>query len=148
LGSLSGRCGQAQTVPPRRNPTRQAAHKLQEIKLFGPGFVDAAWTVLWLTVATIVFSWICGLAAALAHGSKWCAARMASAFHVWFIRGTPTLIQIFIIYFGLPAFGVRLSPFAAGALSLGINSGAYVAEIMRSIILPQLRGSCDLPSQS
>lgn len=116
---------------------------LEELKLYGPGFIDAAWTVLWLTVATIIFSWICGLAAALAHGSKWRVARMASAFYVWFVRGTPTLIQVFIIYFGLPAFGIKLSPFVAGVLSLGINSGAYVAEIIRGGLSAIPRGQTE-----
>ena len=105
---------------------------ISEVGIYGPGFLYAAWTVLWLTILTIVVSWVCGLAAALGHGSKYRAARMASAFYIWFIRGTPTLIQIFIIYFGMPQLGVRLSPFTAGVLALGINSGAYVAEIVRS----------------
>ena len=58
--------------------------------------------------------------------------RQASAFYIWFIRGTPALIQIFIVYFGLPQFGIRLSPFVAGVVALGFNGGAYVAEIIRS----------------
>ena len=58
--------------------------------------------------------------------------RQASDFYIWFIRGTPALIQIFIVYFGLPQFGIRLSPFVAGVVALGFNGGAYVAEIIRS----------------
>ena len=50
-----------------------------------------------------------------------------------FVRGTPSLIQIFIIYFGIPhILDVRISPFAAGVLALAISSGAYVAEVFRS----------------
>lgn len=105
---------------------------LSDVALYGPGFLAAAWLVLWLTVLTILVSWACGLAAALAQRSDWRAVRGTAAFYIWFIRGTPALIQIFIIYFGLPQFGIRLSPFAAGVIALGINSGAYVAEIIRS----------------
>jgi polar amino acid transport system permease protein len=69
--------------------------------------------------------------------------RWISSFYIWFIRGTPTLVQIFIIYFGLPQFGIRLSPFTAGALALGINSGAYVAEIIRSGLLAIPKGQTE-----
>jgi polar amino acid transport system permease protein len=104
----------------------------QQFVLYGPGFLNAAWTVFWLTVLTILVSWACGMTAALAYGSAWKWVRRVAQFYVWFIRGTPTLIQVFIVYFGLPQLGIKLSPFTAGILALGINSGAYVAEIVRS----------------
>lgn len=97
-----------------------------------PGFLGAAWLVLVLTLLSILVSWACGLAAALAKASRFAVLRRASGFYIWFIRGTPALIQIFIIYFGLPQFGLRLSPFVAGVLALGINGGAYIAEIVRA----------------
>lgn len=103
-----------------------------DIASYGPGFATAAWTVLWITLLTIVLSWICGLAAALAQRSRWASLRMVAAFYVWFIRGTPALLQIFIIYFGMPQLGIRLNPYTAGIIALGVNSGAYVAEIIRS----------------
>jgi len=97
-----------------------------------PGFLGASWLVLVLTLLSILVSWICGLAAALAKASRFAVLRRASGFYIWFIRGTPALIQIFIVYFGLPQFGLRLSPFVAGVLALGINGGAYIAEIVRA----------------
>ncbi|MDN5787936.1 amino acid ABC transporter permease [Pseudorhodobacter sp.] len=103
-----------------------------DVVVYGPGFMAASWLVLWLTISTIIVSWICGLAAALAQRSDWIAVRGVAEFYIWFIRGTPALIQIFIIYFGLPQLGLRLSPFSAGVFALGINSGAYVAEIIRA----------------
>ncbi|MDX2485471.1 MAG: amino acid ABC transporter permease [Pseudodonghicola sp.] len=103
-----------------------------DVLVYGPGFLSAAWTVLWLTLVTIAVSWIFGLAAALGQRSDMRAVRSVAAFYVWFIRGTPALIQIFIIYFGMPQVGVRLSPYTAGVLALAINSGAYVTEIIRS----------------
>jgi polar amino acid transport system permease protein len=103
-----------------------------EIMIYGPGFWAAAQLVLWLTLLIILVSWACGLAAALGKLSKIRVIRAASDFYVWFIRGTPTLIQVFIVYFGLPQFGVKLSPFTAGVIALGVNSGAYVAEIVRA----------------
>ena len=97
-----------------------------------PGFLSASWLVFVISVLAIVASWICGLVAALAKSSRFAAVRQASAFYIWFIRGTPTLIQIFIVYFGLPQLGLRMSPFVAGVLALGFNGGAYIAEIVRA----------------
>lgn len=103
-----------------------------DVQVYGPGFLSAAWTVLWLTLLTIVVSWGFGLAAALGQRSDMKAVRATAAFYVWFIRGTPALIQIFIVYFGMPQLGIRLTPYTAGVLALAINSGAYVTEIIRS----------------
>ncbi|WP_239025039.1 amino acid ABC transporter permease [Rhodoligotrophos defluvii] len=97
-----------------------------------PGFLHASWLVLVITALVIIVSWICGLIAALGKLSSIPVLRQVSTFYIWFIRGTPTLIQIFIVYFGFPQLGMRLSPFVAGVLALGINSGAYVAEIIRA----------------
>jgi polar amino acid transport system permease protein len=108
-----------------------------------PGFLQAAWLVLVLTIFIIVVSWICGLVAALARASSVAAFRQAAIFYIWFIRGTPALIQIFIIYFGLPPLGVQLSPFTAGILALGLNSGAYVAEIIRAGLSAIPRGQTE-----
>lgn len=50
------------------------------------------------------------------------------------VRGTPLLVQIFIIYFGLPAIGIKLDAFTSAVLALGLNSAAYQAEILRSAV--------------
>ena len=81
-----------------------------EVEVYGPGFWTATLLVLMLTLLIISVSWVCGLAAALGKLSKVTVIRAVSDFYVWFIRGTPTLIQVFIVYFGLPQFGLRLSP--------------------------------------
>ena len=108
-----------------------------------PGFLHASWIVLVLTLLIILLSWVCGLVAALAKASQLGVLRQASTFYIWFIRGTPALIQIFIVYFGLPQLGLGLSPFVAGVIALGINSGAYVAEIIRSGLFAIPRGQME-----
>jgi His/Glu/Gln/Arg/opine family amino acid ABC transporter permease subunit len=97
-----------------------------------PGFLKASLVVLQVSVVSILLSWICGLIAALGKSSPYKALNIPSSFYIWFIRGTPTLVQIFIVYFGLPQFGIRFSPYVAGVLALGVNGGPYVAEIIRS----------------
>jgi polar amino acid transport system permease protein len=108
-----------------------------------PGFLSAALIVLELTIYVIVLSWLCGLFAALGKTSSLWALRAPCQFYVWFIRGTPTIIQIFIVYFGFPQLGMRLSPFVAGVLALGVNSGAYVAEIVRSGLIAIPKGQIE-----
>ena len=61
-----------------------------------------------LTAAVIILSWICGLVAALGKTSSHSVLRWPCEFYIWFIRGTPTLIQIFIVYFGIPQLGAPL----------------------------------------
>ena len=51
--------------------------------------------------------------------------------YVSFIRGTPGLIQVLVVYYALPSIGLNLPPYPAGVIALGLNSGAYVAEILR-----------------
>ena len=53
------------------------------------------------------------------------------AFYISFIRGTPLLVQIFLIYYVLPVFGLNLAPFPAGILAITLNSAAFVIEILR-----------------
>ena len=70
--------------------------------------------------------------------------RVPANIYVQFIRGTPLLVQIFILYFGLPsAFNISLNSYVAGILALGINSGAYVAEIVRAGIQSIDRGQME-----
>ena len=108
-----------------------------------PGMIEACIIVVELTVVVILVSWICGLAAALGKMSRHVALRWPCEFYIWFIRGTPTLIQIFVIYFGIPQLGLRMSPFAAGVAALGISSGAYVAEIIRAGLLAIPKGQME-----
>lgn len=97
-----------------------------------PGFISASWLAFQIACVTIVLSWFVGLALALGQRSRLRSVRLLVNGYVWFIRGTPALIQIFIVYFGLPQIGVRLDPFTAGVVALAFGSGAYVAEIIRS----------------
>ena len=99
---------------------------------YAAGFAETTVLVVELALASILVSWACGFAAALAQESPSRALDRSARLYIWFVRGTPTLIQIFIVYFGLPQLGLRLSPYVAGVLALGINSGAFVAEIIRS----------------
>ncbi len=100
-----------------------------------PLLMKAAVMVLKVTVCVVILSWVAGLILALCRTSGTAFLVWPARAYVWFIRGTPALVQIFIVYFGLPQFGIRMSPFAAGTIALGLNSGSYVAEIIRGGLL-------------
>jgi cystine transport system permease protein len=55
-------------------------------------------------------------------------------FYVWLIRGTPLLVQLFLIFYGLPSLGITLDAFVAGMIGFTLNVGAYTSEILRAVI--------------
>ncbi|WP_188455196.1 amino acid ABC transporter permease [Virgibacillus oceani] len=75
---------------------------------------------------------ILGLFIALARGSKRIVFRWPARIYISFMRGTPILVFLFILYFGLPVVGIEFSAFTAAFLGFGLNSAAYIAEINRA----------------
>ena len=111
-----------------------------QIEAYLPLFAPAAWIVVQVTVLAILLSWVCGLICALAKTSGFKLLQYPAEFYLWFIRGTPLLTQIFLVYFGLPQLGIRLDAFSAGVIALGFNGGAYVAEIIRGGLMSIPKG--------
>ena len=87
-------------------------------------------TVLGCLLATMV-AFVLGFARL--SGSRWLG--VSARIFMEFFRGTSVFVQLFWAYFVLPLFGVELSPFQAGVLVLGLNSGAYASEIVRTAML-------------
>lgn len=73
-----------------------------------------------------------GVILALMRDSKTKLLFGTSWFYIWVFRGTPLMVQLFIIYFGLPQFGITMTPFVAGIVGLTLNNASYIAEIVRS----------------
>ncbi|MCX7329504.1 MAG: amino acid ABC transporter permease [Hyphomicrobiales bacterium] len=102
--------------------------------------VFAAWESLlggvYITLLLSAFAMLGGLtigiicAAARVYGPRW--LKGIAAGYVEIIRNTPLLVQLFLIFFGLPSFGIRLDGLTAAILALVINLGAYAAEIVRA----------------
>ena len=89
---------------------------------------------LQLTAVSIVCGLAIGLVIALCKLSRWAALRGLGSLYTWIFRGTPLLVQIYIVFFGLAQFGIDLDEFPAGVLALSMNAGAYLAEIIRAAI--------------
>jgi polar amino acid transport system permease protein len=75
--------------------------------------------------------------------SRLAVFRWTGAVYVSLFRGTPALIQIFILYFGGPQIGIQLDSFAAGTIALGVNIGAYMTETIRGAIVSVDKGQTE-----
>ncbi len=95
-------------------------------------FMGAGVTIK-ITALSVGFGIIIGLFVGIARISEFRLPRLLAAIYVDFLRGTPLLVQIFLVYFALPAItGQRMDPFIAAISACSINSGAYIAEIFRA----------------
>ncbi|MBC3385482.1 amino acid ABC transporter permease [Pseudomonas sp. SWRI12] len=99
------------------------------------GFLQGAVLTLFLCLCSIVASSLLGFITALARLSSSAVAFGIASFYASFFRGTPLLIQILLIYLGLPQLGVVPGAIAAGIIALSLNYGAYLSEIFRAGIL-------------
>ncbi len=100
-----------------------------------PFLVKGLGVTLVLTLISIVLGFILGVFLALCktYGNKLLYLPITGFIEL--IRGTPLLVQLFILYFGLPPYGIRFSPLAAALIGFSINSGAYQAEYLRGSII-------------
>lgn len=93
-----------------------------------------------LTAISFVIGLAIALAVALARISSIRPLALAARFYVSIVRGTPLLLQLFIVFYALPQFGVVISPFPAAVVAFSINVGGYAAEIIRAAILSVPKG--------
>ncbi|MGR3365620.1 MAG: amino acid ABC transporter permease [Maritimibacter harenae] len=100
-----------------------------------PFFLKAAWVTIQLSILTTILGLACGALGAAARLSRFAFLRFLGAAYVSVIRGTPALIQLFILYFGGPQIGIQLDAFEAGVIGLGVNIGAYMTETIRGSII-------------
>ncbi len=117
--------------------------------LFNPLIREGAWRTLQLAVAGQAIGITLGLTFAYMRISRNALVSGAAGFYVWFFRGTPVLLQLYLLYFGLPqligshTFTTELTAFRAAIIAFAINEGAYMTEIMRAGILSVESGQMD-----
>ncbi|PTM41561.1 amino acid ABC transporter permease [Bosea sp. 124] len=94
--------------------------------------LDGVWITLLLSACAMLGGLVIGVscAAARVYGPGWLKRIVAA--YVEVIRNTPLLVQLFLIFFGLPSFGIRLDGLTAAIIALVINLGAYTTEIVRA----------------
>ncbi len=98
---------------------------------------------LTVAIGSLAFALVFGLIVALMRMSRWKLLRWPATAYVEFFRGTPALVQLFVIYFGFPDVGYQPSPFQAAILGLGLNGAAYLSEIYRAGIESIHRGQME-----
>ncbi|MBN6205909.1 amino acid ABC transporter permease [Ralstonia pickettii] len=87
-----------------------------------------------ITIIGMVIGLVLGLFLALARESKVLLLRWPTRVYISFMRGTPMLVFLFILYFGLPVIGIEFTALTAAILGFGLNSAAYIAEIDRAAL--------------
>lgn len=99
-----------------------------------PFLLEGAYYTLVITLVSMFFGSLIGVIVAIARlkGNK--IMQTIARVYVSIIRGTPTLVQIIIIYYGLVDFGISLDPLPAAFIALSINNGAYLSESMRGAL--------------
>lgn len=97
-----------------------------------PVLLRATAMTVQVMIGALIVALILGMAVALMRISKFKLLRYPALFYTDVMRGTPALVQIFIIYFGLSDLGIEFDPVSAAIIGLGMNGAAYVGEIYRA----------------
>lgn len=103
---------------------------------------DSLPTLLWaglkftipLTILSFIFGLSLGLLTALVRLFAPVWVSFVARFYVWIFRGTPLLVQLFVIFYGLPSAGIYLDAFSAAVIGFSLNVGAYSSEVIRAVI--------------
>ncbi|WP_044640458.1 amino acid ABC transporter permease [Risungbinella massiliensis] len=105
-----------------------------------PVILQGLGLTIWISLVAMVIGLILGMMTAAARMSQNVLFRGIAKTYISIIRGTPLLVQLFILYFGLPVIGITLTPVFAGILGLSLNVGGYSAETIRGALLAIPKG--------
>ncbi len=96
-----------------------------------------------LTIFSFAIALVVALLVALVQYAKVRGLQKLCRFYIWITRGTPLLVQLYIVFFGLPSIGIKLPAFTAAMLVLGFNEGAYMSETIRGALESVSRGQIE-----
>lgn len=108
-----------------------------------PQFLQGLGATAWISLAALVGAMLVGILACVLRLSGRRLLGLPAVVFIEGIRSTPLLAQLYFFYFGLPTLGLRLSETQTGIMALSLNSGAYVAEIIRAGVLSIPRGQTE-----
>ncbi|ALE91356.1 amino acid ABC transporter permease [Arthrobacter alpinus] len=106
----------------------------------GPLLLGAVKGTIPLALASFAVGLVLALVVAMMRISSNKLANGAGRFYVSVIRGTPLLVQLFVIFYGLPAIGVKIDPWPSAIIAFSLNVGGYAAEVIRAAILSVPQG--------
>lgn len=117
------------------------------MELFFSSLPPLLWAAIKVSIPLAVISFIFGVGiaviTALARLSNNAILRFIFGFYVWIFRGTPLLVQLFIVFYGLPSVGVTLDVWACATIAFSLNVGAYASESVRAAILAVPKGQVE-----
>ena len=87
-----------------------------------------------LTVIAFSLAMVIAVAAALVQFARIKVLRQLCRLYIWVFRGTPLLVQLFVVFYGMPRVGIVIEPFPAAGIVFSLNEGAYCAEIIRAAL--------------
>ena len=87
-----------------------------------------------LTVLAFAMAMVIAVVTAMVQFANVKVLRQLARFYIWVIRGTPLLVQLFVVFYGLPSVGILLDPFPCAVLVFAVNEGAYAAETIRAAL--------------
>ena len=124
------------------NRTRMEKSVLNDMSALWSLLADSFWQMLLpgltmtipLTVISFSLAMVIAIAVALVQVAKIPVLKELCRFYIWVIRGTPLLVQLFVVFYGLPHMGVLIEAFPAAVLVFSINEGAYCAETVRAAL--------------
>ncbi|KAF1304956.1 amino acid ABC transporter permease [Candidatus Enterococcus willemsii] len=115
--------------------------------IFQESFIKILEAGIRVTIPLAFFSFLVGIVLAVlvacARLSSNSILQKFAAFYVWIIRGTPLLVQLYIIYFGLPSIGILFDPWPAGIFAFAVNFAAYASESIRGAITSVPKGQIE-----
>jgi polar amino acid transport system permease protein len=145
LNKMGSTGGAAPAPAPVAAPTKSAGHAAGQTALSpigemlsyvaSPFLLEGAWLAVEIAALAMVAGMIMGLGLALMRLSRWAPVRAIAWFYIWFVRGTPQLLQLVFIYDALPPLGITLDTFTTAVLGFALNEAAFSAEIIRGGIL-------------
>ena len=104
------------------------------IDSFGQILLPGLTMTIPLTEISFSLAMVIAIIAALVQFANIRVLKQIARFYIWVVRGTPLLVQLFVVFYGLPDIGIVLDPFPAAIIVFSINEGAYCAETMRAAL--------------
>ena len=101
---------------------------------FGKILIPGLTMTIPLTAISFSLAMVIAVAVALVQFANVRVLKQAARFYVWVVRGTPLLVQLFVVFYGLPNVGILIDPFPAAVLVFSLNEGAYCSETVRAAL--------------
>ena len=101
---------------------------------FGKILLPGLTVTIPLTVISFTLALIIAVVVALVQFAHVPVLQQIARFYIWVMRGTPVLVQLFVVFYGMPNIGILIDPFPAAVIVFSINEGAYMAEIIRAAL--------------